>query len=144
MKAQEYIKQYIKQKSIIANCWAEVAHWKDIAHSITGNTEGERVQSSGSKQKMADAVISYSDIEDEIKQRIAKANEIQCEILDTIELLKESEYDVLHKLYIQGKTFKEIAVLKDKSISWVTSMHGNALKNLQRILDNRENVDEII
>lgn len=142
MKAQEYLKQYKKQQSIIANCWSEVARWKDIALSITGNTEGERVQSSGSKQKMADAVVSYSDIEAEIKQRIAKANEIQCELLDTMTLLKEAEYDVLHKLYIQDMTFKEVAVLKDKSISWVTSTHGNALTKLQQILDEREKVKQ--
>lgn len=142
MKAQEYIRQYKKQQSIIANCWAEVERWKDIALSITANPGGERVQSSGSKQKMADAVVSYSDIETEIKLRIARANEIQCELLYTIAQLKESEYDVLHKLYIQDMTFKEVAASKDKSVSWVTSKHGNALANLQMILDDREKVKQ--
>lgn len=144
MKAQEYLKQYKKQESIIANCWAEAARWKDIALSITGNTEGERVQSSGSKQKMADAVVEYSDIELENRQEIAEAREIQREIKATIKQLHEAEYDVLHKVYIQGMEFKEVALSKNKSVSWATSVHGNALTNLQHILDEREKVQQIV
>lgn len=135
MKAQEFLRQYEKQQTIIASCWEEVARWKDVAHSVTGCTEGERVQSSGSKQKMADAVISYSDIQADIKQRIAEAREIQNEIIRNIAQLKESEYYVLHSIYILGKQFKEVAASKNKSISWVTSLHGKALVKLQAILD---------
>ena len=144
MKAQEYLKQYKKQQSIIANCLAEVARWEDIALSITGNTEGVRVQSSGSKQKMADAIDEYTDIKAEIKQEIAVAEEIQREIKKTIKQLKEAEYDVLHKVYIQGMEFKEVAFSKNKSVSWATSVHGNALTSLQQILDEREKVKEIV
>lgn len=138
LKAQEYLKQYEKQQSIIANSWAEVARWEDIALSVTGNMEGERVQSSGSKQKMADAVIEYSDIKSDIKHEIAEAEEILCEIRKTIQQLKEPEYDVLHKVYILGMEFKEVAAAKGKSVSWATSMHGNGLKSLQQILDKKE------
>lgn len=139
MKAQEFLKQYEKQQTIIASCWEEVAKWKDIALSVTGSTEGERVQSSGSKQKMADAVISYSDIQADIKQRIEEAKEIQNEIVRKIAQLKESEYYVLHSIYILGKQFKEVAASKNKSVSWATSLHGTALANLQQILDAENN-----
>lgn len=135
MKAQEFLEQYEKQQTIIASCWEEVAKWKGVAYSITGSTEGERVQSSGSKQKMADAVISYSDIEADIKKRIAESNEIQDNIVRTIARLKKSEYIVLHGYYILGKQFKEIAASNGKSTSWATSLHGTALNSLQKILD---------
>ena len=144
LKAQEYLKQYKKQQSIIANCLAEAARWKDIALCVTGSTEGERVQSSGSKQKMADAIDEYTDIKAEIKQEIADAEEIQREIKKTIKELKEAEYDVLHKVYIQGMEFKEVALSKNKSVSWATSVHGNALSSLQQILDEREKVKKIV
>lgn len=135
MKAQEFLRQYEKQVTIIASCWAEVAKWKDVAYSVTGCTEGERVQSSGSKQKMADAVVSYSDIQADIKQRIAEAKAIQNEIVRKIAQLKEPEYYVLHSVYILGMQFKEVAASKNKSVSWATSLHGTALANLQAILD---------
>ena len=120
---------------IIKSCWEEVAMWKDIALSTTGCMEGERVQSSGNKEKMANAVISYTDIEEDIKQRIAEAKEIQNKIVRTIARLNKYEYCVLHGFYILGKQFKEIAAKEGKSVSWATSMHGTALESLQAILD---------
>lgn len=135
MKAQDFLLQYEKQVTIIASCWAEVAKWKGVAYSVTGCTEGDRVQSSGSKQKMADAVVSYSDIQADIKQRIAEAKAIQDEIVRKIAQLKEPEYYVLHSVYILGMQFKEVAASKNKSVSWATSWHGTALANLQQILD---------
>lgn len=137
MKAQEFLEQYKTQQTIIASCWEEYAMWQDIALSTTGCMEGERVQSSGSKQKMANAVISYSDIEADIKRRIAEAQAIQTEIVRRIARLKESEYYVLHGIYILGKQYKEVAASRNppKSTSWATSVHGNALIHLQQLLD---------
>ena len=135
MKAQDFLRQYEKQVTIIASCWAEVTKWKDVACSVTGCTDAVRVQSSGSKQKMADAVVSYSDIQEDIKQRIAEAKAIQNEIIKKIAQLKEPEYYVLHSVYILGMQFKEVAASKNKSVSWATSLHGTALANLQQILD---------
>lgn len=135
MKAKDFLLQYEDQKVIIKSCWEEVTMWKDIAVSTTGCMEGERVQSSGTKEKMANAVISYTDIEADIKQRIAEAKEIQNKIVRTIARLKKSEYCVLHGFYILGKQFKEIAAKEGKSVSWATSVHGTALENLQAILD---------
>ena len=139
MKAQEYLEEYEKQQEIIVGCWETLSKWKDIAYNITGCTEGERVQSSGSKQKMQDAVISYCDIEKDIKQEIAEAREVQKGIIKTIKRLKKDEYYVLHRIYILGNmTFKEVAASKNKSTSWATSKHGTALMNLQKILDAKD------
>ena len=136
LKAQEFLEQYKTQQTIIVSCWEEVEKWKDIAHSVTGCLDGVRVQSSGNKQKMENAVISYSDIEADIQRRIAEAREIQNEIVCKIAQLKESEYYVLHGIYILGKQFKEVAASKNKSVSWATSLHGTALVNLQQLLDS--------
>ena len=135
MKAKDFLSQYEDQKIIIKSCWEEIEMWKDIALSVTGRTDGERVQSSGSKQKMADAIDTYSDIERDIKQRIEEAKRIQDKIVRTIAQLKKYEYTVLHGVYIMGKQYKEIAASEGKSVSWATSMHGVALENLQAILD---------
>lgn len=137
MKAQDFLEQYKTQQTIIASCWEEYAMWQDIALSTTGCMEGERVQSSGNKQKMANAVISYSDIEADIKLRIAEAQAIQTDIIRKIARLKEPEYYVLHGVYILGKQYKEVAASRNPSMSksWATSVHGNALLHLQQILD---------
>lgn len=140
MKAKDYLKQIEKLDTLIQNKLAEKARWKDIALGITTSTEGERVQYSGSQQKMADAINRCIDIEREIDSFVDSMVDLKKEIIQTIEQLNPTEYDVLHKRYIQNMTFDEIAEAKRKSKSWATTVHGRALQSVQRILDDRENM----
>lgn len=140
-KAQEYLEQVDKLNAMIENKMAEVAQWRDVALGITSNSEGERVQSSGSKQKMADSLDRVVDLQAEINALIDRLIDLKQEIIRTIELLNATEYDVLHKRYIQGMTFDEIGAAKGKSKSWATTVHGRALQNLNMILDERERAE---
>ncbi len=139
-KAQEYLEQVDKLNALIENKMAEVAQWRSIALGITAHSEGERVQSSGGQQKMADAINRVVDLQAEINSMIDFLIDLKQEIIETIEQLNATEYDVLHKRYIQGMTFDEIGAVKDKSKSWATTVHGRALQNLNKILDDRENL----
>lgn len=139
MKSKDYLKQLEKMDTMIQNKLIERAQWKAIALSVTSYSDGERVQSSGSQQKMADAVDRCVDMELEIDTLVDRLVDLKREITQTIEQLNTAEYDVLHKLYIQGMTFDEVAQLKDKSKSWVTTVHGRALKNMDCLLKEREN-----
>lgn len=139
MKAREYLEQYIKWEKAIQNKRAEVAKWKTKASKTTGDTEGERVKASGSKQKMADAVNEYADIETEIQA----LEEGQRAIIKTIEQLPAIKYDILHKYYIQDISLKEICYKAGKSYSWGTTNHKKALKDVQKILDERREKHEI-
>ena len=134
MTAKEYLSQIKKLDTLIDNKLAEVAHWKAVASGTTSRSEGERVQATGSNQKMADAVARYMDMENEINADIDRQ-----EVIQTIEQLPWIEYDVLHKIYVQGKEFWEVADSHEKSYSWTTTIHGRALTNLQKILDERKN-----
>lgn len=136
-KAQEYLDQIEKLNAMIENKTVEVEQWRDVALGMTSHSEGERVQSSGSQQKMADAINRVVDLQAEINALIDKMIDTKQEIIRTIELLNATEYDVLHKRYIQGMTFDEIGVAKRKSKSWATTVHGRALQNLNLILDER-------
>lgn len=138
MKAKEYLEQLRKLDVLIENKMYEKAHWYSVATSITAQSGGDRVQSSSSKQKMADAVGKSIDLEQEIDRFIKDKQDKRNEIVSTIELLNATEYDVLHKLYVQNKTFDEVAEDFERGYSWCTSIHGRALKNLQDILDERE------
>lgn len=136
-KAQEYLEQVDKLNAMIENKAAEMAQWKSIALGITANSEGERVQSSGSQQKMADAINRVIDLQAEINSMIDRLIDLKQEIIKTIERLNATEYDVLHKRYIQGMTFDEVGAAKNKSKSWATTVHGRALHHLNLILDEQ-------
>lgn len=134
------MKQLKKLDILIANKLIEIEQWKSIATGTTANSEGERVQSSSSQQKMADAVTKYIDIQSELDADIDRFINTKKEVIRTIEALESTEYDLLHMIYVQFLTFEDVADKYDKSYSWATTVHGRALKQVQRILDEREKV----
>lgn len=135
MKAKEYLKQIEKLDTLIENKMIEMKQWKDIALGITAHSEGDRVQASGSKQRMADAVNRCVDMDNEISHLIDTLVNLKRDVTEVIEQLNATEYDLLHKVYIQHMTFIEVAVLKNRSKEWVKTVHGRALHNVQKILD---------
>lgn len=143
MKAKDYLNQISKIDRLIENKIAELEHWQAIATGTTTFSDGDRVQSSGNRYKMEDAIIKCIEISNEINSEIDRLVDTRKEVISTIEQLKPSEYDVLHKIYVQNKDFQEIATAKKMSYSWVTSKHGRALASLQKILDGREKNEEI-
>ena len=129
MKAREFLRQVYKLDCMVANKLAEKRRWQEIAAGASPQGTSERVRSSGNPQRMADAIGRYIDIEREIDER---------EVLGVIEQLNATEYDVLHKMYVQFLTLDEVAARKNKSYSWVTTVHGRALQDVQKILDGRD------
>lgn len=122
----------------ITNKLIEQQQWKDIALGITANMDGERVQSSGAKSKMANAVEKCVDMEAEIDSLIDKLIETKKEVIQAIEQLDSpTEYDVLHRRYIQFLSLQEVADHYRKDYGWATTTHGRALKSLQEILDKK-------
>lgn len=152
MKAKEYLLQIRKVDRLIENKVAEMEHWKAMAAGTTAYSETvkignemhavEKVQSSGNRYKMEDAVLKYIEIGNEINSEVDRLVYTRKEVINTIEQLKTDEYDILHKIYVQHKTFQEVAVEKGKSYSWVTSKHGGGLANLQKILDERKEYEQ--
>ena len=132
--AQIWLERIERWDSIITNKLIEKQQWKAIALGITANMEGERVQSSGSQSKMADAIAKCVDIEAEIDRAVDNLIEAKKEVIQTIERLDSAtEYNVLHLRYIQFKTLQEIADHYGRDYGWVTTTHGRALKNVERV-----------
>lgn len=139
MDAKEYLKQVEKLDVRIKNKLIEQQQWRDIALGITTNMEGERVQSSGKKSKMADAIERCVDMETEIDSLIDELVDIKKKVIQTIEQLDSAtEYNILHMRYIQYKSLQEIADHYGKDYGWATTTHGRALKNVQVVIDTKE------
>ena len=138
MEAKEFLRQVEKLDVRIKNKLIEQQQWRDIALGITANMEGERVQSSGAKSKMADAIERCVDMEAEINSLVDELIDLKKEVIQTIERLDSAvEYDVLHKRYIQHMELQEIADHYGKEYGWATTTHGRALKSVQALLDGK-------
>lgn len=138
VKAKDYLKQLQKLDRLIENKLAEKEQWKTMATNTTQQMTADRVQTSSNPQRMADAVYKIIEIEAEIDAYIDKLVDTKREVIGTLERLNPTEYDLLHKVYVQYMTFDDVAFKKGKSYSWVTTVHGRALRNVQDILDERE------
>ena len=110
----------------------------DIATTITANMSGERVQSSGSKHRMADTVDDKLTYIKNIEKRIAELESEKAEIIATIEQLPKDEYDIIFKCYVQHMLLKQVALARNESYSSTTTTHGIALKRLSRIIEERK------
>lgn len=133
-KVIEFLQQVGKYELIIHNKLIEVEQWKALAESTTSVLTPDKVQTSGSQQKMSEAVDRYIDIQNEIKDYIEKLYEAKKEVLSKIEQLGPVDYDVLHKIYVQFLTFKDVADSYEKSYSWACKQHTKALEQLEAIL----------
>ena len=134
LDAKEFLSQPKKLDLLIKNKLIEKRQWHDLALGITANMEGERVQSSGSQQKMADAIGRCIDVEAEIDCLVDKLIDKKKEVIQVIEQLDSPiEYDIMHRLYVQYMTLQEVADHYKKEYGWATTTHGRALKSVQRI-----------
>jgi len=137
-EAQRYLEQVEMLDAIIKNKLIEQRQWKDIALGITANMDGERVQSSGSQSKMADAIDKCVDMEAEIDSLVDRLIDTKREVIQTIEQVDSPiEYNVLHMRYIQFLELQEIADHYGKEYSWATTTHGRAIANVQKIIDQK-------
>lgn len=137
MNAKEFLRQIKKLDRLIENKLIEIQRWKDIANNTTANLTGERVQSSGNPQKIADAIGRYIDLEREINQDIDNLVDTKKDVIGVIEQLNATEYDIIHKIYVQHLTLEDVADAYDRTYSWATTIHGRALKHVQNILNKR-------
>lgn len=135
MTAREYLEQIAVLDELIESKALRVGRLKDEAKRTSAKLDGERVQSSGSKQKMANTVVKYVYIEEVELKALYEQRE---EVINTIKQLPYREYDVLFKFYVLGYQLNEIAKRYHRSYSWVQKSHANALKLLQKILDERK------
>lgn len=143
-EAQLYLEQVWKQECIIKNKLIEKQQWMDIALGITASMEGEVVQSSGTKNKMANAVDRCVDMEAEIDAQIDKFIDIKKDVLSVIEQVNSAtEYMILHMRYIQYIKLKDIALEWDEEYTNITTAHGRALASVQKILEERANANRV-
>lgn len=136
MDAKEFLRLPEKLDVRIKNKLIEQQQWRDLALGITANMDGERVQSTGTKTKMADAINKCVDMEAEIDSLIDELVDTKKKVIEAIEKLDSPvEYDVLHRRYIQYQSLQDVADHYGYDYGWATTTHGRALRSLQVILE---------
>ena len=137
MKAEKYLKRIAVLDRRIQNRMQSAERWRTAAKSCTTNFGNERVQSSGSKQQMENALINALSLEELILKDSQELREIE----DTLNALSSCDldsYDVVYMIYVLQKSYKQIADEKGKSVSWVKNKRKSGLNILEEILKERD------
>ena len=135
--AKKYLMQIEKIDALIENKKAEKEFLEGIATGATFQLS-ERVQTSSNGDKMVNAVINALDVQEEINSHVKVLCELRKEVISVIEQLDADEYDLLHKVYVQYYTLKQVQYMKKRSYSSITSLHGRALNNVLKILERKK------
>ena len=137
MRAKQYLKQIKRMNAQISADIDELGTLEALATKTTAVLGGERVQSSGSQDRMADCVIKITELKKKIEQDIAELIELKDEARKLI--ISECDADtisLLNKRYFQDKKWEEIAAEMNYTYKWVSGgLHQRALSQVQRGLD---------
>lgn len=119
--------------AIISNKIKDYKRWVEIAEGLGDFSVSERVQSSKNLHKIPNAIGRYVDIDREIE---ALKRE-RLEIINTLEQLPNTEYELLYRIFVKGYTLKEVADYFDRSYDWVKKRKRKALLMVQDVLDGK-------
>lgn len=138
-KAREYLEGIKKLDNIINSLIAEYETMKAMATKVTSVNAGDRVQASGSQEKMADMVAKMVDYQNTINANIDKYINMRNNILEVIELLDNADHiAVLYKRHFEYKGWEVIACEMGYTYRWVTKLHGRALNCMDNILNEKK------
>ena len=116
----------------------EVIKLKLLASGRTSQWGSERVQSSGSQDKLGNLVAKYIDLEKENDPELKELLLLKQYIINQIKKLPTKQYRMLHRIYVQGMTIRDIYLMEHRSRNWGDDNHKKSLKALQNILDGME------
>ncbi len=140
-KAQVFLERVQMIAEIIPCKLIERQQYKDLALSITANMDGERVQSCGVKSKLEEAVVRCDAAEEEILEAVIRLIEEKNKRTSILERLDTPiHYKILHMKYIQNMEFVDIADALNMEYTNVTTTHGRALAQIQKLIEKNVTV----
>lgn len=129
MTTETYLNHAIRFERMIKNKISEMQRYQDLSVSISVNTESEKVQTSGNKDKIGEFASRIIDMQKEIQELTIMRDTI----VNQIESMEDSDYyQVLYSKYVDGKNLHEIKNIIHCSKSQIYRIHERALEEFER------------
>lgn len=128
MTTEQYLGQIDRLNKVIQNKLVEIYQLKTMACNIVVSNENERVQTSGSQERMADTVAKIVDKEKDIGSLIDLQLEKKNSIISQIEGMENTNmYHVLFCRYVKNDNFTEIGNEMGYSRMQIKRLHDDAI-----------------
>ena len=134
MDTKQYLSQIERLDKMIQNKLSEIYQLKTMACSVTVSNEKERIQTSSDKDRLGSTVAKIVDLEKETDMLVDRFIDKRSHIISQIDGLDNIDYyHVLSMRYVARNTFEEIGKKTNWSIRKVFSIHGEALKEFEKL-----------
>lgn len=128
MTTKEYLSQIRMFDKRIRRKTDEVDRLRNVAISIGMDITKERVQTSGSKDRVGNSVSAIVDAQNDALRCVAECIKTRSIIVDQISTMDKMIYsDVLYLRYVEGKKYRHIADELSYSEDYVIHAHTEAL-----------------
>lgn len=134
MTAKQYLSQIEILDKRIQNKLSEEYQLRSLATNISVSNNYDRVQTSGSKDRVGSIVVKIVDVQSEIKQIVSQYLETKSEVIHTIECISMLNfYEVLFKRYVEYKSLEDISEEMGYSLPHIKRLHSQALNEVKKI-----------
>ena len=136
MRAKEYLMQIRGMEERIKTLKVSVDSLYEIATNTTQSYDKDIIDRSITDESIGAVETNYADAVDKLRQAEADLLAIQTEVIGTIHKLTNNNYaTLLMRYYAQGMTWEMVANTMHYSRQRIDQMHGQALMEIQRIID---------
>ena len=140
-KAKEYLLQVSRAEHRIKRLKEEILTLQELVTSTSAISQGERVISSTSQDKMADTICTIEEKIEEWNIEVRTLVEVRAEVMAVIsKVSNEVCREILYKRYCQSKKWEEIAIEMDMSYRHTTRLHGMGLQEIEKLMNVSLNV----
>ena len=136
MEAKEYLESYRQIQTRINVLRAEIDRLRTEAESVSINLDG-MPKGTANDDKLSRIVADMADLEQTMIDEMSGLHIRRMRIITLLGKLKSHKHQqLLHKRYIECKSWEHIAVEMDISWRYCYMLHGSALAEFQGVMDN--------
>lgn len=132
MDTKSYLQQISRIDRKINNKLSEISQYRQLAYSIAGVENKERVQTTPNFDKIGTLIAKLDEMEKNLDKLVDEYIEKKNYIISQIDNMEdEIYYEILFARYIEKKTFEKIA--DEMKYSWrqIIRLHGRALQEFE-------------
>ena len=138
MRAKRFLEQYGIQCRKVMRLRRQIEALDDL-FNVTQDMTSEKVQSSPKPDRIGEIIARKSDKVEELWAEVNRAEDLMDEIEAVISKVRREDLRLLlHLRYINFKKWREIEDILgyDSQQRWVHKLHGRALNEVERIIND--------
>lgn len=136
--AKAYLQQVELFDNHINNKLEELDRLRSLTTKITTSMKHDVVSSSGSQDKLGDAVAKIIDLQTEINDAIDSYVDRKREVSSIIERIQDVDQSkVISKRYLLYEPWEQIAIEMGFTYRHITRIHGEALQTVRELLKGK-------